>query len=37
MIFGNFKNQLTSRLGESNGVRGQEPLLRRVEDFDIYS
>jgi hypothetical protein len=37
MIFGNFRNQLTSRLGESNGVRGQESLLRRVEDFDIYS
>lgn len=36
MVFGNFKNQTTSRLGEPS-ARGQENRLHRVDEFDIYS
>lgn len=36
MVFGNFKNQTTSKLGESNYAIGQEKPLGR-DAFDIYS
>lgn len=37
MVFGNFKNQTTARLGEFSSAREQERRLNYAKDFDIYS
>ncbi len=36
MVFGNFNNQSTPKLGGSSYGTGQEPPLTRVTEFDIY-